>query len=268
MRHVAPSKSNSVHSALRSSPGRTKTSGASRSAHRTTNDPLYPLIARSSAPTSLGPGQGRVMPFLNGRQRAAQIAGRIALRASRRDGVAEDLPAYLLHAMRGFERAAASIRRRTASNSGGVISPTGRAPATGKRRAQHAGLPSRHGTSPSPRKISRTIRAPRPRTVSLALPRLFDFALNAGINACRYQLARRVALVARLLHANLRIGAERKQPFLAAEAVLRTPPFSPGWGDEQVEAASRRTACGLLRRVWRCGWRCRKASKVTPIGVF
>jgi hypothetical protein len=54
MRHSASAKSNSAHSPCRSSPGRTKNSGASLSAYLVTVWPSKPSIARSSAPTALG----------------------------------------------------------------------------------------------------------------------------------------------------------------------------------------------------------------------
>ena len=54
IRHSAVSKLNSHHSALRNSPGLTKKSGASFSAHFVTKNPSYELIARSKSPIALG----------------------------------------------------------------------------------------------------------------------------------------------------------------------------------------------------------------------
>lgn len=54
IRQTAASRSNSCHSAWRSSPGRTKTWGAIFSAICVSGLPEYPSIERSNAPTSLG----------------------------------------------------------------------------------------------------------------------------------------------------------------------------------------------------------------------
>jgi hypothetical protein len=50
MRHSAPSRSNSFHSAHRNSPGRTKVNGSSRSPNSVDKSPRYSSIARSNSP--------------------------------------------------------------------------------------------------------------------------------------------------------------------------------------------------------------------------
>ena len=50
MRHSASWRRNSAHSAIRNSPGRTNTRGASRKAQRAMNVPSYPSMARRRAP--------------------------------------------------------------------------------------------------------------------------------------------------------------------------------------------------------------------------
>ena len=54
MRHSAPSRSNSLHSASRNSPGRTNVKGNSRSADSLDRSPRYPSIARSNSPMRSG----------------------------------------------------------------------------------------------------------------------------------------------------------------------------------------------------------------------
>ena len=90
MRHTPASRSISAHAAWRSSPGRTKTCGARRSAHLVTGWPLKSSMARKRAPTAAGSMIAAWWRDLGGDQRALQVGGDVVLRAGRGDGVAED----------------------------------------------------------------------------------------------------------------------------------------------------------------------------------
>src|SRR6202041_902062 len=66
----------------------------------------------------------------------------------------------------------------------------------------------------------------------------FMFARGARIDAICDQLAHLVAPVARLLQSHVRIYTERNPLLLAREAILETPPATPGRRDLQIQTAA------------------------------
>jgi hypothetical protein len=66
------------------------------------------------------------------------------------------------------------------------------------------------------------------------------------IDAIGDKLAHLVAPVARLLQSDVRVHAERYPLLLAREAILETPPTTPGRRDLQIQAAAVEQADGFL----------------------
>jgi len=59
----------------------------------------------------------------------------------------------------------------------------------------------------------------------------------AGVNAIGQLLARAVAALASVLERHVGICAERQQLFFTLKSVLQAPPLTPGWGNNQEQAA-------------------------------
>ena len=97
------SRSNSTHSALRSSPGRTKTRGASRSAARVYRHALVAFDGPQQLAHPLGIGDGRHVLHEHRLQAPAQIRRRIAFGSPGRNCVPEHLAARLQSAMRSLK---------------------------------------------------------------------------------------------------------------------------------------------------------------------
>ena len=138
---TAASRSNSAHSAARSSPGRTKVS-ASQFERR----PCFrrALIGRNGAENPaerLGLDDCGAVLDRRRDQGSFQSARRIGLGAAGRDGVTKNLPDGRAEPACRFMPAARFDARRTPKTSGAVISAIGRAPMAGRARlSSHSSL--------------------------------------------------------------------------------------------------------------------------------
>ncbi len=129
---IRTSRSNSDHSAFRSSPGRTKNMAASCRAHLTTNDPRYPSMACRSGATSFGSvSAARWLDLYGGNAPFRSAAGsRSALPVA--TAYLKTWPQMVLTRCAVSSAPLDSMRRSMASSSGGLIFPTGLSPMTGK----------------------------------------------------------------------------------------------------------------------------------------
>ena len=205
-------------------------------------------MSRSRRPTSRGSVKRGVVLRLPRRQRSAQVATRIAFCARRRDGVAEDLAAVLLHAVRRFDRSTRLDAPKSSRRSAGRIDAIGFLPIQGKtsrsrRRmifsecvaAQFGAFFSYHSRATSSNESAGGRPASARRSSSRFRSLAFFAALRRSLGSMPLRTCWRAssAFLRARLKRRRRVGAEAQRLATSVERVVEPPAVRAALDEQQ-----------------------------------